>query len=44
MIVPFTKFTTRKSLILTSKIDQLFSGIGITLKKAKKTTLLMGFK
>ena len=31
MVVPFTKLSTRKSLILTSKIDQLFSGLGINI-------------
>ena len=29
MVVPFTKFTTKKSIILISKIDQLISVIGI---------------
>jgi hypothetical protein len=29
MTVPFTKFTTRKWAVLTSKIDKLFIGIGI---------------
>jgi hypothetical protein len=29
MTVPFTKFTTRKWAVLTSKIDKLFIEIGI---------------
>ena len=29
MVVPFTKFTTKKWVVLASKIDQLFIGIGI---------------
>jgi len=36
MVVPFTKLTTKKQVILTSKIDQLLTMIGI---KYKKTTL-----
>jgi hypothetical protein len=31
MAIPFTKFTTRKWAVLTSKIDKLLIGIGITL-------------
>jgi hypothetical protein len=27
--VPFTKFTTRKWVVLTSKIDKLFGGFGV---------------
>ena len=30
MVVPFSKFTTKKWVVLASKIDQLFIGIGIT--------------
>ena len=30
MVVPFAKFTTKKWVVLASKIDQLFIGIGIT--------------
>jgi hypothetical protein len=30
MAVPFTTFTTRKWAVLTSKIDKLFIGIGIS--------------
>jgi protoheme ferro-lyase len=30
MAVPFTTFTTRQWAVLTSKIDKLFIGIGIT--------------
>ncbi len=29
MVVPFAKFTTKKWVVLASKIDQLFIGIGI---------------
>jgi hypothetical protein len=29
MAIPFTKFTTRKWAVLTSKIDKLLIGIGI---------------
>jgi len=29
MVVPFPKFTTKKWVVLASKIDQLFIGIGI---------------
>jgi len=32
MVVPFAKFTTKKWVVLASKIDQLFIGIGITSK------------
>ena len=30
MVVPYAKFTTKKWVVLTSKIDQLFIGVGIT--------------
>jgi len=30
MVAPFTKLTTKKWVVLASKIDQLFIGIGIT--------------
>ena len=29
MVVPFAKFTTKKWVVLASKIDQLFIGVGI---------------
>ncbi len=36
MAVPFTKFTTRKWAVLTSKIDKLFIVIGITIPVNRK--------
>jgi len=30
MVVPLTKFTTTKWIVLANKIDQLFIGIGIS--------------
>jgi len=29
MVVPFAKFTTKKWVVLASKIDQLFIGVGM---------------
>jgi len=31
MVVPFTKFTTKKWVVLASKIDRLFIGVGISI-------------
>ncbi|CAM2887487.1 hypothetical protein [Pseudoalteromonas distincta] len=31
MVVPFAKFTTKKWVVLASKIDQLFIGVGINI-------------
>jgi len=42
MVVPFAKLTTKKWVVLASKIDQLFIGIGISinnLKDAKQFSL-----
>jgi len=36
MVIPFAKFTTKKWVVLASKIDQLFIGIGINITKTKK--------
>ena len=34
MVVPFAKLTTKKWVVLASKIDQLFIGIGISLNQS----------
>jgi hypothetical protein len=46
MVVPFTNISTRNTLILTSKIGQLFSGFGIISSKLKaqaKSNFCLGF-
>jgi len=37
MVVPLTKFTTTKWIVLASKIDQLFIGIGISYRKRENS-------
>jgi hypothetical protein len=40
MAVPFTEFTTRKSAVLTSKIDKLFIGTRISMESIVLTMTL----
>jgi len=45
MVVPFTKFKTKKWVVLASKIEQLFIGVGISFinHKVPNRNLCWGF-
>ena len=44
MVVPFTKLSTQKPLILTSKIDLLFSGFSVNIGKQLRLPIFVAFE